>query len=150
MSVLGVLSSCVAKRFFVCPKEGWCEPINIYTLIALPPANNKSLVLSLCTKPLVDWEKEQAALLGGDIKHQQSGRKCQEKYIDTLKLKASKEMDSIARIQLFKDIANLEADLVDIPVLPKLFVNDVTPEALSQCVFEQGGRFAIFSDEGGS
>jgi replicative DNA helicase len=42
MTVLGVLSTCLAKRFCVSPKEGWQEPVNIYTLIALPPANHKS------------------------------------------------------------------------------------------------------------
>ncbi len=33
--------------------------MNIYTLIALPPANHKSLVVRAYTQPLWRWEKEQ-------------------------------------------------------------------------------------------
>lgn len=60
MTILGVISTAIAKRFVVSPKEGWLEPVNIYTLVALPPANHKSLVLQRCTKPLGEWEKEQS------------------------------------------------------------------------------------------
>lgn len=80
MTILGVISTCIAKHFVVSPKAGWLEPTNIYTLIALPPANNKSLVLNACTKPLVEWEKEQAKLLESSIKHQNSERKTLERY----------------------------------------------------------------------
>src|SRR3990167_5022942 len=38
MAILGVLSSVLAKRFVVCPHERWAESVNIYTMIALPPA----------------------------------------------------------------------------------------------------------------
>src|ERR1700739_652978 len=60
MTVLGILSAISMQRVFISPQEHWLEPINIYTLIALPPANHKSLVLKRCLQPLVDWEKEQA------------------------------------------------------------------------------------------
>lgn len=46
-------------------------------------------------------------------------------------------------------IAQLEQELPEISSLPKLFANDITPESLGQSLFEQKGRFAIFSDEGG-
>lgn len=59
MMVLGVISACLAKCFFVSPKSGWKEPINIYTFIALPSANNKSQVLKTCTQPLIEWERIQ-------------------------------------------------------------------------------------------
>lgn len=149
MIVLGVLSAVVAKQFVVSPKEGWNEPVNIYTIIALPPANNKSQVLNSCTKPLVEWEKEQAANLETSIKRQWSERKSQEKIIEGLRLKAAKSNDSIEQKTLIDDIARQESNLIDIPVLPVLFTNDATPESLTTLVHEQKGRLAIFSDEGG-
>ena len=39
--------------------------------------------------------------------------------------------------------------LTEISPLPVLFTNDATPESLTHLVAEQGGRLAIFSDEGG-
>jgi hypothetical protein len=149
MTVLGVISTAIAKRFIVSPKEGWHEPLNIYTLIALPPANNKSLVLNCCTKPLIEWEKDQALRLEYDITRQRSERKTQEKIIETLRIKAAKARDSIEQRHLINEITQKEASLIEIPTLPLLFTNDATPESLTTLVNEQGGRLAIFSDEGG-
>lgn len=149
MTILGVISACVAKQYKVSPKEGWQEPINIYTLIALPPANNKSLVLRTCTQPLMEWEQEQAVLLEPEIKRQRSERKSQEKQIEVLRIKAAKEKDTDTQNSLFKEIVDLEVNLCEPPVLPALFATDATPESLAISAHEQGGRFAMFSDEGG-
>src|SRR5258708_5043186 len=79
MTILGVISAAITKKFIVSPKDGWQESVNIYTIIALPPANNKSLVLNSCIKPLVEWEKEQALKMESTIKRLSSERKTQEK-----------------------------------------------------------------------
>ncbi len=149
MTILGVLSSVLAKRFTVSPKEGWNEPINIYTLIALPPANNKSLVLKRCTEPLILWEKEQAISMDYEIKRCQSQRKTEEKIIEGLRKKAANADDYATQRTLIEQISQKEANLIQVPILPQLFANDTTPEALITSVYEQEGRFSIFSDEGG-
>jgi len=149
MTILGVISACVAKQYKVSPKEGWHEPTNIYTLVALPPANNKSLVLNCCTQPLVEWEQEQAVILEPEIKRQHSERKSQEKFIEILRIKAAKEKDRDNQKILFQEIAELEIALRDPQAPPSLFATDATPESLAISAYEQGGRFAMFSDEGG-
>lgn len=149
MTILGVISMALATRFVVSPKEGWCEPINIYTLIALPPANHKSWVLNACLTPLVDWENAKSMGLDREIKWKQSERKTQEKVIEVLRHRAGKAKDDAEQQRLMDRIADKEATLTQIPVLPVLFINDATPEALATLVHEQGGRMAIFSDEGG-
>jgi hypothetical protein len=149
MTILGVLSTVLAKRVTISPKEGWVEPINIYSLIALPPANNKSLVLKKCTDPLINWEREQAALLDYEIRRCQSERKTQEKIIEGMRKKAAASKNLMEQKDLIAQTTEKEIHLIEIPVLPQLFVNDTTPESLVINVFEQGGRFAIFSDEGG-
>lgn len=149
MMVLGILSAVSAKKFTVSPREGWVEPINIYSLIALPPANNKSLVLKKCTEPLITWEREQAASLEYEIKRCQSERKTQEKIIEGMRKKAALADNPIDQRSLIQQIIEKETNLIEIPALPQLFANDTTPEALVTSVHEQGGKFAIFSDEGG-
>lgn len=149
MTLLGVLSTVLAKRFKVSPKEGWYEPVNIYTLIALPPGNHKTFILRACTEPLIAWEHEQAVLQEQEIKRLRSERKTQEKIIEGLRHKAAKLKDREEQRQLIKEIAEQEALLKESPSLPVLFTNDATPESLARSVHEQGGRFAIFSDEGG-
>ncbi len=149
MTVLSVISTTIAKCFVVSPKENWHEPVNIYTLIALPPANNKSLVLSSCTNPLIEWEKEQVLQLEYEIKRKHSERKTQEKIIESLRIKAAKAKSSAEQQSLINEITQKEANLIEVPPLPVLFINDVTPESLTTLVHEQNGRLAIFSDEGG-
>jgi hypothetical protein len=149
MTVLGVLSACLAKYFYVSPKEGWQEPVNIYTLIALPPANHKSFVLRTCTLPLIEWEQSQCVQIENSIKRQQSERRNEEKRIESLRAKAAKQLDPETQKHLFQEITELEMALLPPTVMPLLFTNDATPESLAISVHEQGGRFAVFSDEGG-
>jgi putative DNA primase/helicase len=59
MSVLGIISVVAAKRFVVCPIDGWREPVNIYMAVILPPGNNKSFVLNNALSPLIKWERQQ-------------------------------------------------------------------------------------------
>jgi hypothetical protein len=149
MAVLGVISTVAAKRFKVSPKAGWEEPLNIYTLIALPPANHKSIVLKYCTQPLIEWEKTQAKLHAQKIKQQLSEQKTQERIIEALRLKAAKIEDKLEQRKAIEEIMLREAALPELPVLPQLFVNDATPESLITTLYEQQGKLAIFSDEGG-
>jgi uncharacterized protein DUF3987 len=149
MTVLGVLSAVAMQRVVVSPQDHWREPINIYTLIALPPANHKSLVLKSCLQPVIDWEKAQAQQLGTEIKRLRSERKSQEKRIEVLRTKAAKAKSQWEYLQLTNEVTQQETELVEIPVAPQLFVNDVTPESLANTLYEQGGRLGIFSDEGG-
>ena len=149
MMVLGVVSAAVAKRFCVSPVDGWREPMNIYALIALPPGNNKSTVFNACAVPLVEWERERAATLAPEIMRQKSERKSQEKIIEAKRGALAKENDAAQQKELMREIACLEAKLSEPQIVPQLFANDATPESLATNIHEQGGRFAIFSDEGG-
>lgn len=149
MTILGVLSTVLAKQLIVSPTAGWNEPVNIYTLIALPPANHKSLVVSACTEPLWQWEKEQRIQRELEIKRQRSARKTEERMIEALRVKAAKLEDKAEQHRLLETIIQQELALTPVSVLPVLFTNDATPESLTHLVAEQGGRLAIFSDEGG-
>lgn len=149
MTVLGVISSVTSKFCKVSPFEGWEEPVNIYTLIALPPANHKSIVLARCKEPLVEWEQEQEKIFRSKIKQHLSERKTQEKIIEGLRTKAAKIEDLNEQQRLIHEITAKESALEETPAAPQLFVNDVTPESLTTILSEQNGRLAIFSDEGG-
>ena len=148
-SILGVLSTALCKKFVVSPKDCWNEPVNIYTLVALPPASNKSLIAKNTTFPLIEWEKEQYRERGADIKKLHSKRKSEEKLIEGLRAKLPRCKDNHEQETLMREIADKEANLSDLEFLPKLYGNNFTPESLADDVFEQGGKFAIISDEGG-
>lgn len=149
-SILGVISVTLCKKIVVSPKDGWNESVNIYIFVALPPASNKSLILNNVTSPLVEWEKEQQREKEPFIKRQISLRKSEEELIKGMRLKLSKPNQTNDILEKIKqDIAYKEANLPAIEYSPKLYGNNFTPESLADDIYEQGGKFAIISDEGG-
>ena len=66
--ILSVLGTACQGKFMVKIKPGYQEPINIWTVTALDPANRKSSVLIKITKPLTQWENNKHLELGPIIK----------------------------------------------------------------------------------
>jgi putative DNA primase/helicase len=149
MTTLGAISAAVATRFEVAPLSGWAEPVNIYAMVVLPPANNKSLVIRNCMQPIDRWEFNKRLGLEPAICDARSERKNQESQIQSKRGKAAKETDLIKQRQLFSEVKALEANLTVVPVPPQIYLNDVTAESLATAVCEQSGRIALISDEGG-
>jgi putative DNA primase/helicase len=149
MAVLGAISATVAKRFVVSPQSGWEEPVNLYILQALPPANLKSLVTRSVVQPIDSWEFNECLALEPAIRLATSKRKNEESQIQSLRAKAGRKSLPPERQELFNEVNRLEAELTEIPVPPQVYINDVTPETLTTVVSEQKGRIAIISDEGG-
>jgi hypothetical protein len=148
MVILSALSTALQGKFEVRPKDdsSYSETVNIYTITTLPPANRKSSVLNACVAPLLEWEKEQREILEPEIKRQKSRYESEKGLIDKMRKKLKSGDNSSASIE---EIANKEADLKEPESLPRLFVNDITPESLATLVAEQNNRMSIFSDEGG-
>ncbi|EKE01160.1 MAG: hypothetical protein ACD_21C00202G0009 [uncultured bacterium] len=149
ITVLGVVASIISRLYVVSPKDGWLESTNLYCIIGLPPANNKTLVLRSCVAPLSAWEKEQREILEPQIKKERSEYKCHEKIIEALRSKAAKEESPTEQEKLIREIAEKEASLIEAATLPCLFITDATPEELAAKVYEQNNYLGIFSDEGG-
>jgi hypothetical protein len=149
ITILGVIASIISRRYVVSPKEGWQESSNIYCLVGLPPANNKTLVLRSCIAPLSAWEKEQKEILEPQIRKERSEYKSREKIIEGLRNKITKEENPIEQERLIHEIAEKESLLTETRILPCLFITDATPEELATKVCEQNNYLGIFSDEGG-
>lgn len=146
---LGIVSVALTGKFVVRPYEGWVEPVNTYWFIELAPGNLKSKVVRTCTKPLTEWEGAKANEMQQAIDSAQSKRKSEEKLVEQRRRDLAKEKTPTARAIIMDEIVLLESDYTQVPVLPKLFSNNVTPESLENETYEQGGCFAVISDEGG-
>jgi hypothetical protein len=149
MAALGAVSAAVTKKFTVTPKPGWNEPTNIYVMVALPPANNKSLVLREAMAPVDAWECDRHLAMRDEIRRAVSARRNQESTIAGLRARAARNKKPEEREQLFAEVERIEANLTVIPVPPKVYLNDVTPESLARALDEHDGKVAIISDEGG-
>ena len=148
MAILSVAATAIQGKFEVMAQEGsgHKETVNLYTIITLPPANRRSAVLNACIAPLVEWEKEQREILEPEIKKQKSRYESEKKLIDDMRKKLKSDGNSSA---LIEEIAKRESEIKTPENLPRLFVNDITPESLASMVAEQKNKMSVFSDEGG-
>ncbi len=147
--VLATCATAAARRFRVMVKQGYFEPLNLWCAVALPPGNRKSSVQSAAAEPLVIWEAEQAEAMKDSISRATSERRTQEARIKELRSKAAKADDKIDAANLAREAAELEAALAEIPVVPRLWTSDATPEKLGTLLADYDERIAWLSSEGG-
>ena len=144
-------ATCLQKRFEVSPfGDSYTEPVNLMTVTALDPANRKSAVVKAITEPLTSWEMVQLDLLkdrAGRIRHE---RDILIKSIESIKSSASKSSatdddrrDALTEIKRLEDMMPPEV------IIPRLWIDDVTPERLQNLMFDNGERMAVVSAEGG-
>jgi hypothetical protein len=146
--ILAVLGTACQGKFMIQIKEGYKEPLNLWVVVALEPANRKSSTLVACTKPLTQWEKKQRIDMEQDIKKATVKRSLQESRLKSLKAKYGKakpgKLDEIE-----EEIISIENNLVEIPMAPQIWCQDVTPEHLGTLMGMHGEKMAILSAEGG-
>jgi len=153
LSAMLSLSACaaaVARNVRIMARPGWSEPLNIYVAAALLPALRKSTVTESITRPLSDYEhelieekREKIAEAVNDYRILEARLEKAQK--DCAKLEGAEfERRREEARELARELATTKQ-----PVSPQLLCDDVTPEALSTLLAEQGGRIALFSAEGG-
>jgi Protein of unknown function (DUF3987) len=143
---IAVASSCIAAKAQISPEPGYVEPLNIYVCPAMESGNRKTAVFNLLMAPIAEWEREEVERTEPKRKRQLSERRTIEARIDRLRKKAANAIDPSAMIL---ELHELEKALPEVPPPPRLFSDDITPERLASLMQEQGGRMAVFSDEGG-
>ncbi len=133
----------------------WSEPLNLYTLVAMPPANRKSAVFASLVRPVEAYEAEQLARVAPERSSLLSDLAVLEARLKDAQKDAGGRKKSSADIasqaiaqQDARDIA-AEIAMFRVPALPRYIVGDVTPEKLATMLCEQDGRMAVLDDEGG-
>ena len=148
MMVLSAISAAAQGKFRVRVKQDYFEPVNIWTLCALPPASRKSTIQIAATAPLSVWERWQKEIIEPEIKKAKADHATISEQITQLRKQAGKaegsEFDKLKR-----EIAQLEAELPEIPTIPQVWAQDVTPENLGTIMGDNNERMAILSDESG-
>lgn len=144
---LAVLAAAAGGRAVVEIRGSWREPLNLYTVAAMPPGSRKSAVFSELTDPLLSTERAMAQDARAQITEAETQRTIAERKAAHAREAAGradddeKTADAVSAAQL--------AEAITVPVMPRLVADDVTPEAAATLLAEQGGRLAILSAEGG-
>ena len=147
--VLSVLAAAAGGRASVEVTPGWVEPLNLYTAVAMPPGARKTPVFQRVTRPLEDAEREAVAKAKPEIDDARLQHNIAKAAADKAENDAARASDSSREeaVNYAKAMRAL-ATAAEVPVLPRLMADDATPEALASLLAAQGGRLAMFSDEG--
>lgn len=147
IGVAAIATACQGK-IIIEIKPGYREPLNLWVIVALDPANRKTSVLSRMTAPLTAWEREQHKQMEPWVKEAASRRQNQESRLKSLRTKYGKaNLNELKEIEA--EILEIENDLEEIPVFPKAWAQDVTPEHLGTLMSQHNERLSILSAEGG-
>lgn len=148
--VLGVLSACAGGRVVVQARPGWREPVNLYQLPIQRPGSRKSAVISATTRPLYevqrDWQRRAGAATTEAVTTKDIAQKSADKALRAAAAATGAEQDRLTAEAIS---AAAQAEAVEVPVVPRLIADDVTPEAAASLLATHGGRLAIISAEGG-
>jgi replicative DNA helicase len=147
---LSVLAACAARRYRVSLGK-WEEPLNLFTVVVLPPGSRKSAVHEDLTRPLIEYERNLIELERDHIAKERTEYKILEARLERLQKEAAKAKNKQEAIKLRAEAEDVAAELANksFPVDPQFICDDVTPETLATLLAEQGSRMALFSSEGG-
>lgn len=144
---LAVLSTAAAGKLLLEIKPGWSEPVNVFTVIAMPPGTRKTPVFRAMMRPVKDAEKALTELAKPRIIEAKTALRAAQAAAEKA---AARVVPGCADEVMAEAVgAALTADDIRIPVLPQLIADDVTVETAASYMAEQGGRIAVLAPEGG-
>lgn len=148
--VLAALGTMCGGKLWVQPKDGWCEPTNIWTCVAMPPGSRKSPTFRIITKPLYQVERDLADRTAPERSAAAMKRGIAEARAKNFETQAAKEMGDDRMVLEDQAVqARIDADAIRVPAEPRLLAADVTPERLQGLLKEQNGHLGMMVDEGG-
>ena len=143
---LAVCSGAVARRIAIKLNGNWVEPINLFVVCLLEPANRKSTVFTSTTRPLFEIERELIEAAAPTVARLSSDRRIREKELAELERKAAKGCGESRELA-----GELAAKLATepCPSAPALLLDDATAEAIEIQLGLQKGRLMVAGSEGG-
>jgi replicative DNA helicase len=148
MLALAVLATVAAGTVEIQPRQGWQEPLCLFIAIGMDAGARKSGVFTALTRPLADFERDQAAAALPAITEQATLRRIAEQAAVHAEQAASKAPPDQVQDKQAEAIARAaEAANLVVPPIPRWLVDDATPEALAGLLAVYG-RIALLSPEG--
>lgn len=132
------------------PRKNWTQPLNLYIAVALPPSTGKSPAKAAMFSALEQFEQERMNEAARAVSEYET-----ELRILKARLKACEELAAKSRgmegQEAHDDAFAIAAKIAKLkkPITGKMFVDNVTEEALGIELADAGGSIAMVSAEGG-
>jgi replicative DNA helicase len=148
MLALAVLATVAAGAVEVEPRPGWREPLCLFVAVGMDAGTRKSGVFAALSRPLADFERQQAAAALPAITETAVLRRIADQAAAQAEAAAGKAPASQQEDARAEAIARAaEASGLVVPPIPRWLVDDATPEALAGLLATYG-RIALLSPEG--
>ena len=145
MLALAVLATVAAGSVEVEPRPGWREPLCLFVAVGMDAGARKSAVFTALTRPVADFERDQAVAALPGITETATLRRIADQAAATAEAAAGKAPASQQEEARAEAIARAaEASGLVVPPLPRWLVDDATPEALAGLLATYG-RIALLS-----
>lgn len=152
VAALAMVSLAVQGKVLVNPKPGWIEPVNLYEVVVALPSDRKSPVLNAISEPVYEYIQAENERRDPIIREYQSKINVLEKRKFYLSDQLSKQKKGAVEVS-HQDLYAVEEELEELKknaVRPlRIMADDVTPEALTGLLADNGGKMAVVSSEGG-
>jgi len=148
MLALAVLATVTAGAVEVEPRPGWREPLCLFMAVGMDAGARKSSVFTALTRPVAEFERQQAAAALPGITETAVLRRIADQaaaHAEAVAGKAPASQQEEARAEAIACAA--EAATLVVPPVPRWLVDDATPEALAGLLATYG-RIALLSPEG--
>lgn len=148
-SALTALSAGVCGRVEIKIRRGWCEILALQTVTVADSGERKSSVHQQMVKPVYDAEQKRAAAARLTRRGIETRKQVAEKRAEAQRNIAAKAEGEDRAEQVAAAIAAADAaEAIEVPPIPRLTADDVTPEAAGALLADHG-RAAVISTEGG-
>jgi replicative DNA helicase len=148
MLALAVLATVAAGAVEVEPRPGWREPLCLFAAVGMDAGTRKSGVFTAMTRPVAEFEREQAAAALPSLTETATLRRIADQAAAHAEAAAGKAPPGQQQERQAEAIARAaEASALVVPPLPRWLVDDATPEALAGLLATYG-RIALLSPEG--
>jgi hypothetical protein len=150
MLALAVTAAAIAGKFRALVRDGWTEPANLFTVVALPPGDRKSAVFAEAIRPVQRFEAEELERMRPVIAEAASEHRMLEGKLKHAEAKVAKAGDNVKEQEFKQEARRLAKELAahTVPEEPRFYCDDVTPEKLGNLLARQGGRILQASAEG--
>jgi replicative DNA helicase len=148
MLALAVLATVAAGAVEVEARPGWREPLCLFVAVGMDAGARKSSVFAAMTRPLADFERQQATAALPAITETATRRRVAEQAAAAAEAAAAKApTDRAEELQAEAVARAAQATRLVVPPVPRWLADDATPEALAGLLAAHG-RIALLSPEG--
>lgn len=148
--MITVASMAVQMKYVIRPIDGWIEPLNLYMVVVARPSERKSPVMREVMAVVYKYtseynEKNQQLIEQYNMERDVLVKKIANMKQELASVKKSKKTVTMEDLRALQK----EYDELEEATPLRLIADDITPEALISLMYENGGKMAIVSTEGG-